>query len=592
MTSPWTEAELQSLLRVALRCARCRPGLGWRTQLSQLYEVGTGGVYYETDRHELVRWCAAEFDVSEATALTQLFMAGQLSSTSFVALRGTECTLALPHDLLVHVLKHVPSRTLVRCGLVSKSFRQAVLDDAPWAVRPRGDDPRRRSGETWKGDTVIILEPSSLYEEYSDEGDVGDEDRYIGSTGKVKAKADGRFLVRFSDGNERWFSSSVVERQKKSNVPLTSDDAYQAPQGQHFATHRENICTTIALKEVRVEQKSTDSILIDEIGVQALATALYEELFQVVEPGPPPFSFDMITRPTPPCFQAARLHLRRKAAFAFAELVEADSVELLQAAFQAAMHRQRPVHEHDEEDADDAEIPYPIVGSRDLAFSHASRFLRGFPAGDLRWGSVVGRHPQQGRDRLLQQVVQRASQVVALDSELAVVTRLARRAGVVRFTRHATSRAWRMILEHATAVLLRVCMELRAQHLDAGHVVDDHELPHQQGDEEAEADIDSNEDTSMPCAACSSSRLAAAAAAAHEDTSSDEESSTDESMSDLSEEEAATDDDDVEEEDDADVRWDAEASEWVILPSSACIIEAVAWLRTTKRAQQRPQLYG
>ena len=48
----------------------------------------------------------------------------------------------------------------------------------------------------------------------------------------------------------------------------------------------------------------------------------------------------------------------------------------------------------------------------------------------------------------------------------------------------------------------------------------------------------------------------------------------------------------VEEEDDADVRWDAEASEWVILPSSACIIEAVAWLRTTKRAQQRPQLYG
>ena len=47
-----------------------------------------------------------------------------------------------------------------------------------------------------------------------------------------------------------------------------------------------------------------------------------------------------------------------------------------------------------------------------------------------------------------------------------------------------------------------------------------------------------------------------------------------------------------EEEDDADVRWDAEASEWVILPSSACIIEAVAWLRTTKRAQQRPQLYG
>ena len=137
-------------------------------------------------------------------------------------------------------------------------------------------------------------------------------------------------------------------------------------------------------------------------------------------------------------------------------------------------------------------------------------------------------------------------------------------------------------------------MELRAQHLDPGHVVDDHELPHQQGDEEAEAesDIDSNEDTSMACAASSSSHLAAAAAAAHEDASSDEDSSTDESMSDLSEEEVAPDDDDVEEEDDADVRWDAEASEWVILPSSACIIEAVAWLRTTKRAQQRPQLYG
>ena len=141
MSSPWlTKAELQSLLRVARRYAeRCRPGLGWRTQLSELYEAGIGGAYYETDKRELGLWCAAEFNVSEATALTQLLMAGQLPLRTFVALRGTECTLALPHDLLVHVLKQVPSRTLVQCGLVSKSFRQAVLDDAPWAARPRDD---------------------------------------------------------------------------------------------------------------------------------------------------------------------------------------------------------------------------------------------------------------------------------------------------------------------------------------------------------------------------------------------------------------------------------------------------------------------
>ena len=649
--SALNDLESDALVKVVGRCIHRdgwlrKPARGWRAKLVELYDMVVRDHVdvkaFHGDKCGAIRWVADEFDISEAAAMTQLVLAGRLP---LAMLRDTRAALSLPHEVLVQVFKRVPSRTLMRCCLVSKDFSAAATDDAAWAVRPAQDDALGEKLVRWsltvqimsdtkEADQTIPLKAfSKSYQREVDKlvhsvdfrGDclrmddiddvrvqvmqgapveVGtriyerffgtDEDpltasRCIRATFCVSIWVNGRaeqLVERLEETDLVMVTGSIFFATELSSTPpavvatcsvqdLEQDseqdsdqdsdqgsdqqidavaagaaDAYQPPQdGGLLKTHRERTLATVALHELCCEQNRVACILLEELsldGVQTLATALQTSCRA---PGPP-----------------ARLHLRRKAALALADLVEADTIKLLESALLAAIHRQCPALDHnlDEEPSRwrrwgegpwmleptqrDGEMEgYPTVGSRDVHFAAASR--------DSLDRLAVDRP-------FIAHLLERAS--VAFDTELAITTRLARRAGITRFTGQAAARAWHVAVEHATALLLRSCVVLRASHLDDKQLAIQ-ALP------QSEDNDDEGED----------------------DGGEDDESDEGDMEDGLSEEDDGdeTDGDDVEEGDDPDVRWDEEASEWVILPSVKCIADAAVWVHQATSAQQPPRLY-
>ena len=140
-----------------------------------------------------------------------------------------------------------------------------------------------------------------------------------------------------------------------------------------------------------------------------------------------------------------------------------------------------------------------------------------------------------------------------LEVQLAIVQRLAARAGIKRFSGDAAKLIWQYVSLQAAALLIRATTPVR----DLIFPQRKHEKRVEDGLSEA-----SQEEEEM--------------------SSSDEQEMNHEfawprhSGSEESDSEQGS---DVEEGDDCDARWDEEESEWVMLPSTACFEGAAGWLR-------------
>ena len=255
-----------------------------------------------------------------------------------------------------------------------------------------------------------------------------------------------------------------------------------------------------------------------------------------------------------------RLHLRRPAAEAFVLILESDVIRLLAAAMRVRIFRMQD----EEED--------PRVESRDIIFCIKERMdthdgngassvtFRGCPS----WMGMMplwlilpypfdGDRQQLNYDDLAIITEQLVAAGPTLEVQLAIVQRLAARAGIKRFSGDATKLIWQYVSLQAAALLLRAATPVR----DLIFPQRKHKKRVEDGLSEA-----SQEEEEM--------------------SSSDEQEMNHEfawprhSGSEESDSEQGS---DVEEGDDCDARWDEEESEWVMLPSTACFEGAAGWLR-------------
>ena len=263
----------------------------------------------------------------------------------------------------------------------------------------------------------------------------------------------------------------------------------------------------------------------------------------------------------------SRLHLRRPAAEAFVLILEADVIRLLAAAMRVRVFRMQ-----DEEDD-------PSVESRDIIFcitermdthdgngaSSEQRFLQHSVV--IHGPSWMGLMPlwlilpyplyfdrqHLEYDDLAIITEQLVAAGPTLEVQLAIVQRLAARAGIKRFSGDAAKLIWQYVSLQAAALLIRATTPVR----DLIFPQRKHEKRVEDGLSEA-----SQEEEEM--------------------SSSDEQEMNHEfawprhSGSEESDSEQGS---DVEEGDDCDARWDEEESEWVMLPSTACFEGAAGWLR-------------
>ena len=340
----------------------------------------------------------------------------------------------------------------------------------------------------------------------------------------------------------------------------------------------------VALRRIRLWQTRTDSILVDVLA-RSLRT---DSIFADGVPSLHGFAEGLYstlrsTLKSLPVFEAAvaaaalaaaagdtsvsRLHLRRPAAEAFVLILEADVIRLLAAAMRVRVFRMQ-----DEEDD-------PSVESRDIIFcitermdthdgngaSSEQRFLQhSVVIHGPSWMGLMPLwlilpYPFDGDRHHLRydDLVIITEQLVAagptLEVQLAIVQRLAARAGIKRFSGDAAKLIWQYVSLQAAALLIRATTPVR----DLIFPQRKHEKRVEDGLSEA-----SQEEEEM--------------------SSSDEQEMNHEfawprhSGSEESDSEQGS---DVEEGDDCDARWDEEESEWVMLPSTACFEGAAGWLR-------------
>ena len=357
------------------------------------------------------------------------------------------------------------------------------------------------------------------------------------------------------------------------------------------------------------------------------------------------------TPPKPETSAVARLHLRRPVAMAFVHILEEDAVQLLTAAMRARVFRMAEDEEEPSLESRDlifcikermrareqsggypftwwemmpiwSAIPAPtkLSAMGDLPWENTSCVPRALECGDLSGGrSVFAAIPagyrkcpwhaiQYGKNSAstvsgmtecacIHDVANLTEQLAAagpaLELQLAIVQRLAARAGVQRFSGAAAKLTWQYVMLQAAALLTRASTPVRelilpqrvhAKRFEEGEEEEEEESEEEEEegeeDEMAISDEDdepgcnsagSHEVNETPHGAASSARRSAriSAADAQEDT---EESDGEEES-------------DVEEGDDCDARWDQEEGEWVLLPSMACFKGAADWLREGLRGR-------
>ena len=143
-----------------------------------------------------------------------------------------------------------------------------------------------------------------------------------------------------------------------------------------------------------------------------------------------------------------------------------------------------------------------------------------------------------------------------MEVQLAIVQRLAARAGTKRFSGNATKLIWQYVSLQAAALLVRATTPVR----DLIFPQREHKKRVEDGLSEA-----SEEEEEMSSSDEQEMNHAVRMAEAQEESGSEESGSEQGS--------------DVEEGDECDARWDEEESEWVLLPSTACFEGAAGWLR-------------
>ena len=357
---------------------------------------------------------------------------------------------------------------------------------------------------------------------------------------------------------------------------------------------------TAARRRIRRWQLRTDSIFVDVLarplrtdsifadGVPSLhgfAEGLYSTLRSTLKSLLPMFEAAVAA-----AFAAAagdtpvwRLHLRRPAAEAFVLILEADVIRLLAAAMRVRVFRMQ-----DEEDD-------PSVESRDIIFcikermcthdgngaSSEQRFPRCDTQGPHAWLQLmplwlilpfpfefrITPSNNFGYDDLNKRLRLKyddfaivTEQLVAagptLEVQLAIVQRLAARAGIKRFSGNATKLIWQYVSLQAAALLVRATTPVR----DLIFPQREHKKRVEDGLSEA-----SEEEEEMSSSDEQEMNHAVRMAEAQEESGSEESGSEQGS--------------DVEEGDECDARWDEEESEWVLLPSTACFEGAAGWLR-------------
>ena len=216
----------------------------------------------------------------------------------------------------------------------------------------------------------------------------------------------------------------------------------------------------------------------------------------------------------------------------------------------------------------------PSVQSRDIIFcikermnTHDGNGLSSEQALLQRSAIIHGRHSWLGlmpiwlilpSRRHYVDVTTITEQLVAagptLEVQLAIVQRLAARAGIKRFSGDATKLIWQYFMLQAAALLIRATTPVR----DLIFPQRKHKKRVEDGLSEA-----SEEEEEMSSADEQEMNHAVRMAEAQEESGSEESGS----------------EQDVEEGDECDARWDEEESEWVLLPSTACFEGAAGWLR-------------
>ena len=324
--------------------------------------------------------------------------------------------------------------------------------------------------------------------------------------------------------------------------------------------------------------RTDDSVLADGVpSLQGFAEGLYSTLrstlksLPVFEAAVAAAALAAAAGDTP----ISRLHLRRPAAEAFVLILEADVIRLLAAAMRARVFRMQD--EEDDTSVESRDIIFCIKermdthdgngasgGQRFPQRSGISRIIQG-PHAWLQlmplWlilsfpfeGSVFG-----GKRLKFDDMAIVTEQLVAagptLEVQLAIVQRLAARAGIKRFSGNATKLIWQYVSLQAAALLVRATAPVR----DLIFPQREHKKRVEDGLSEA-----SEEEEEMSSADEQEMNHAVRMAEAQEESGSEESGS----------------EQDVEEGDECDARWDEEESEWVLLPSTACFEGAAGWLR-------------
>ena len=280
-------------------------------------------------------------------------------------------------------------------------------------------------------------------------------------------------------------------------------------------------------------------------------------------------------RPDDPAAAAPfRMHLRRSALYAAVHAIEGDAVLLLQASLQAALHRYTSADCASASFApsDPATVYGPTVGANDVRLaallvgrlpqagydpcvrpSFSSNLIPTNPQAEwnLPYSGADSYAPSTGflaharwnqHDALSD--LRRLAALLPTAQIDRVVCAWAKRAGICRHTPDMIDAVWQLVVERYATALHNAASELRLIALrEAG------------GDEEDPVEYEA-----------SSPGLRKLALALHDDEEEDDEEQGEEE-----EGEESDDDDprgDPELGDDADVRWDEEEREWVILPSS------------------------
>ena len=360
------------------------------------------------------------------------------------------------------------------------------------------------------------------------------------------------------------------------------------------------------LRRIRAWQNRTDAILpgvfagrkrrdvIDVInsneearGVQDFAEGLFGtlreqgRLSRMHLAQPPLFAMHTLGVPT-------RLHLRWLAVLAFVHIVEEDALQLL-----AAVMRFRVARMQDEEEE-------PSVESRDLSFCIKERTRE--QAGAERtetpinlpwwahmpiWSIISGAGSESSRREVIEQL---AAAGPTLEVQLAIVQRLAARAGIKRFSGDATKLIWQYVMLQAAALLVRATTPVREllfpQRVHEKRVDDGLS---EASEEEEEMGLSDYEDDGVD------DRV-------HDGVDDDDDGDAREieALIRVSEIEAQEDSDgsdseqegEVEEGDECDARWDEEEGEWVLLPSTACFEGAAGWLREGNLRGRAPFYLG